>query len=319
MNVFEKVRSACGWVAEEARFVHVDQSALEELAHRLTSIEVPPESADPTQFRLKDDPTTISFVFCMDAINFGSGWFPELQKRNGRSGYLSLAGALRDHFESNGEFDAGTLRAMTAADCARILEQSSPTPAIWELMDLFARSWRDLGELLELEFGGSLFSLVDSAEQHAANLVDCLVRMPLYQDAVSYRGREVPFYKRAQITCSDLAMAFEGEGPGRFDDLDQLTLFADNLVPHVLRMEGVLLYEAELLARIDAGELIPVGSEEEVEIRAVALHAVESMASIVKGSPGELLPYEIDHRLWAYGQNKAIKSRPRHRSRSTFY
>ena len=34
-----------------------------------------------------------------------------------------------------------------------------------------------------------------------ANLVDCLVRMPLYQDAVSYRGREVPFYKRAQITC----------------------------------------------------------------------------------------------------------------------
>jgi hypothetical protein len=255
----------------------------------------------------------------MDAINFGSGWFPELQKRNGRSGYLSLAGALRDHFESNGEFDAGTLRAMTAADCARILEQSSPTPAIWELMDLFARSWRDLGELLELEFGGSLFSLVDSAEQHAANLVDCLARMPLYQDAVSYRGREIPFYKRAQITCSDLAMAFEGEGPGRFDDLDQLTLFADNLVPHVLRMEGVLLYEAELLARIDAGELIPVGSEEEVEIRAVALHAVESMASIVKGSPGELLPYEIDHRLWAYGQNKAIKSRPRHRSRSTFY
>ncbi len=55
--------------------------------------------------------------------------------------------------------------------------------------------------------------------------------MPFFDD----RG----FYKRAQITPSDLALA----GVAEFDDLDRLTIFADNLVPHVLRVDGVLRYE----------------------------------------------------------------------------
>ena len=319
MNVFDEIRSACAQVAREARFVEIDSSALEGLATRLMARGDGPGSGDPAQFRLKEDEATLSFVLCLDAINFGSGWFPELQKRNGLSGYLSLAGALRDEFESGGVWEAQSLSAMTATDCARILEQSSPSPAVWELMALFARAWNDLGALLQQEYGGSWVSLVESAEHHSANLVECLVQMPLYQDRVSYRGREVPFYKRAQITCADLAMAFEGRGPGRFDDLDQLTLFADNLVPHVLRMEGVLVYRPDLLIRIEAGELIEAGSEEEVEIRAVGLHAVEVLSQAMAGQHGALLPYQIDQRLWEYGQSKAIKSRPRHRTRCTFY
>ena len=48
-------------------------------------------------------------------------------------------------------------------------------------------------------------------------------------------------------------------------------------MPHVLRVDGVLEYDPALLARIDAGELIAAGSPEEVEIRAVSLHAVERL------------------------------------------
>ncbi len=61
------------------------------------------------------------------------------------------------------------------------------------------------------------------------------------------------FYKRAQILPADLALA----GVAEFDDLDELTIFADNLVPHVLRVDGVLAYDDELAAQIDAGELLP--------------------------------------------------------------
>ncbi len=63
------------------------------------------------------------------------------------------------------------------------------------------------------------------------------------------------FYKRAQIMPNDLALA----GVAEFSDLDQLTIFADNLVPHVLRVDGVLRYDPELAAHIDAGELLPPG------------------------------------------------------------
>ncbi len=63
-----------------------------------------------------------------------------------------------------------------------------------------------------------------------------------------------------------------------FGDLDRLTIFADNLVPHVLRVDGVLRYDDPLAARIDAGELLEPGREER-EIRACALHACESIAA----------------------------------------
>ena len=97
----------------------------------------------------------------------------------------------------------------------------------------------------------------------------------------------MPFYKRAQLTAADLAVAFGGEGWGCYRDLDRLTCFADNLVPHVLRCAQVLVYAPSLARRIDAGELLAAGSPEEVEIRAGAVHAVERwVAEPARGVPG---------------------------------
>ncbi len=150
-----------------------------------------------------------------------------------------------------------------------------------------------------------------------------LSEMPLYRDVSHYSSPagsfEVPFYKRAQITCADLATAFEGRGPGAFADLDRLTVFADNLVPHVLRREGVLRYGAELLARIERGDLIDAGSAEEVEIRSAGVHAVERMCALLarRGTPCEAR--QLDSWLWHRGQSPRIKAAPRHRTRSVYY
>ena len=91
----------------------------------------------------------------------------------------------------------------------------------------------------------------NSAEQLAALLHE---HHPMYRDVAGYAGRAVPLYKRAQITAADLHHAFGGRGPGRFDDLERLTLFADNLVPHVLRLDGVLDYGDELSFTLTPGE-----------------------------------------------------------------
>jgi hypothetical protein len=117
------------------------------------------------------------------------------------------------------------------------------------------------------------------------------------------------FYKRAQIVSSDLALA----GAASFEDLDRLTIFADNLVPHVLRIDGVLGYDSELAAHIDSGELLPQGRAEQ-EIRACALHACEQLSART-GVP----PRELDIRLWNLGQAPEYKAVPRHRTRSVYY
>ena len=85
----------------------------------------------------------------------------------------------------------------------------------------------------------------------------------------------MPFFKRAQLAAADLHL--QGIAPAR--DLAALTLFADNLVPHVLRIDGVLAFDDALVARIDRGELLAHDAPEEVEIRACAVHAVELLVA----------------------------------------
>ena len=93
-------------------------------------------------------------------------------------------------------------------------------------------------------------------------------------------------------------------------------MFADNLVPHVLRLDGVLSFDPALVERIEREELIEHGSPEEVEIRACALHAVEL---IVAARGGGTTAAEVDQVLWLRGGGPRYKSVPRHRSRCTAY
>ena len=114
------------------------------------------------------------------------------------------------------------------------------------------------------------------------------------------------FYKRAQIVPNDLALA----GVAEFADLDRLTIFADNLVPHVLRVDGVLRYDPGWRRRSTPASCYPPG-EAEREIRACAVHACELIAERI-GTP----PRVIDVALWNRGQAPRYKAIPRHRTRS---
>jgi hypothetical protein len=318
VSLFGEIRAAAAEVTRRARSVAIDAAALERLAGELARERPGPPAVDPAHQRLGGPAETLAFVVTLNAINFGSGWFPVLRKRPGLSGYLTVAGSLRDHFEARGPWSAGELTALGAGSCARVFGQEG-NPAARELMEHFARALGDLGRLLATEFGGRFEGPVEAAGGSAEALVLLLARMPLYRDVARYEELAVPFYKRAQITCADLALAFEGRGPGAFRDLTELTLFADNLVPHVLRMKGVLRYEPELAARIDREDLLAPGSPEEVEIRAVALHAVEGLAAACAARSFAIRPAALDSLLWARGQAPEIKAVPRHRTRCSYY
>jgi hypothetical protein len=317
-DLFARIRAAARRVTERARQVAIDEAGLERFADALARESSAEPPVDPAHHALPDPDSTLAYVVTLDAVNFGSGWFPVLRKRDGRSGYLTVAAALRRRFEREGALRAAELRALGAPDCARIFDQQG-NDEVRELMALFARSLSDLGALLEERFGGSFASLVEAAGGSAARLVRILCAMPGYRDVAWHAGEPVPFYKRAQITASDLALAFGGRGWGRFEDLAELTLFADNLVPHVLRREGVLRYAQPLAARIDAGQPLAAGGEPEVEIRAVALHAVEQLVRALRARGLPLCAHQLDHRLWQRGQRPEIKAHPRHRARSMYY
>lgn len=319
-DVFRRIREACARVASQARFVRIDEAGFERWVDALESDPEgePSEVVDPAHAFPGDPGATLVYVVTLDAINFGSGWFPELAKRDGKSGYFTVAGGLADHFERHGPWNAVALRRLDADACAEVFGQQQ-NPGARELMALFAQALHDLGTWLAARHGGSFTKAIESAGGSAERLVAMLAEMPLYRDVARYAGFEVPLYKRGQITASDLAAAFGGEGLGRFGDIDQLTIFADNLVPHVLRYDGVLDYDAGLLSRIERYELLLPGSPEEVEIRAVALHAVERAVDELRARGVEASARNLDTKLWTRGQRPEIKAQPRHRARCAFY
>jgi hypothetical protein len=318
VTITEEVRANCARVAEQAEHVRIDLDA----AAEVQPAEPPP--LDPECHYLEGEPADVAdYMLALDAINFGSGWFPTLRKRelHGRtvSGYFTVAWALADHVRAHGPPSAEWLSRVSGTEIAAILGQDPGH----ELMSLYAQALRELGRYLAGEPASGkrageaderlaaarsrdeprrALDLVAGAEGSAVRLAEMLADgMPMWRD----RG----FYKRAQIVANDLCLTTVA----KFDDLDKLTIFADNLVPHVLRCDGVLLYDKALAKRIEAGERLPLGGAER-EIRACALHACELISRRTGVSEREL-----DNWLWTRGQAPEYKARPRHRCRTVFY
>ena len=319
INLLKQVRSACKKVAERARHVQINYDHIPTYVRSLSIKKIGQPEHDPASHYLGQNENTAIFFLTLDAINFGSGYFPQLHKRPGKSGYFTIASCLNDLFKKQGPLSAEALKQLTPEDCTQIFEQDPASKPIGELMQLFAKALNDLGWYVQKDFNGSFKALIEAADASTERLIQLLIRMPYFYDVELYDKMEVPFYKRAQLTAADLSVAFSGQGLGRFDDLKDLTIFADNLVPHVLRVDSILLYEKELGSHIDAGKLVPAGSKQEIEIRACALYAVELLKTELIRSGLQVTSMELDFLLWNRGQQPGYKSIPRHRSRTVFY
>jgi len=304
-SVPERVRAAAAWVSERADSVQIDYSMISAYAAGLprgAGDAVPaPELAGA------DREGKAAFAICLNAINFGSGWWPTIRKRPGLSGYLTIAAGITELFGNHGPWTVEELTAMDAEAIAGVVGQDPTHP----LMSQFAASLRNVGTHLLVDHGGSFEAVVDAAAGSAVALADLIARWDAFADTSIYEGMLIPFYKRAQLAAADL----DRSGAAQLRELDRLTAFADNLIPQVLRVDGVLRLDPGLTSRIEDGELLEHGSPEEVELRACAVHAVELLSREEPGLP----PAEIDAALWLRGSGPRYKVLPRPRCRNTAY
>lgn len=108
-----------------------------------------------------------------------------------------------------------------------------------------------------------------------------------FRDHTVYKGHQVFLYKRAQIFAADLWGAFKGQGYGEFTDVGAITIFADYIVPAVLQQLGVLRYSSSLASNVENQNEIGSGTEEEIELRACSVYAVEKMRELISKKSGK--------------------------------
>jgi hypothetical protein len=314
------VLSSTGWVVEQARAVTVDEAAVEAVADSLAHRPVPVPEWDSERHLVDGTARTAQFVLVLDALNFCFWGEPrwEVEYRGQWvNGYWALAVSLkRAVVEGVPVLDAGYLASLEVDGLRHILRGRGVVP----LLDERLANLREVGARLLATYSGEFVNAIALADHSATALVRLLVGdFPSFDDRATYRGREVRFYKRAQILVGDLAGSFGGRGWGRFDDLGALTAFADYKVPQVLRRLGILAYAPALARRVDAEDAIAAGSEEEVEIRAATVWAVERLRLALARRGTSLTAMQVDWYLWDLGQTRAPDERPYHRTRTIYY
>src|SRR5687767_8172977 len=170
MSLVDDVRSGCAWVAARASSVRIERARIEDYARALpapaTDLGPDPELAvleGPREARA-------AFALTLNAINFGSGWWPEIRKRPGASGFTTMALGLRRRFDEKGPWSPAELGEVTASELATTHDQNPGH----ELMALYARSLVDLGDRVRADHAGSWVAVADAAVGSAIALTERL-------------------------------------------------------------------------------------------------------------------------------------------------
>lgn len=318
MPLLQQVRDDAAWVMAQARHVSIDESRIATYARDLVAQNPVVVSAldDENHFvDAHDAVKTASYVVALDSINFGSGAFHIAQRDGIALEYHIVAQGLKRAFERDELADVDAWAQVTAPQCHAVFGIPVGTHAALDnLMVQFADHLRQTAQALKQDFG-SVADMLAQYKNRGLDLLGIVSKWPHFYDMAEYDGRDIAIFKRAQILLADLELAI---APGRshFGGLSQLTCFADNMVPHVLRADGVVRYSDTLAAHIDSGDMIAAGSGVETELRCAAIHTVELMRQSLGDAYTSV---NLDHMLWHRGYLPNFTSLRPHRTLSTWY
>lgn len=316
-NPLEAVRKSFEEIAQLSEHVKINYDVLEQYSLTLPS-DIDSKLDEDHHFvgNLED---TASYIISLECINFGSGYKHEIVSEGSTlledSIYYNMSTKLKYYYETKGTLTAKDLSDMNPELCAEIVGLNHHGKYSWELAKLFSSSMQEMGQMILNEYKGSFEKFVMNANGSAEQFVKNLVQLPFFNDEHLYKGLVVVFYKRAQHLAGSINLALTRLGLEGFNDINKLTMFADNAVPHVLHMDGILQYSQDLETQIKSGKRLKAGSQKEVEIRGCAGQAVEKIAFLK-----DINPVDLDYVLWhRKSLNKIYKTKPPHRTHTIFY
>ncbi|XP_075242586.1 queuosine 5'-phosphate N-glycosylase/hydrolase-like [Convolutriloba macropyga] len=331
-------RVAGKFISLNADYVDVDYTAIRDRA-KIILPEMKKKSFDATIYSTHEchpqphSTDAAQWVFLIDCLNF-SFWtdseekFKIRYKGNDYTGYYALCAAIiRAIEEGLPILDAKFCSEITEAQVNEIFHSSTSTevPLLQKRIEII----QEFGSVLLEKFDGKFENAIKQCSNDALKLVDMIEEnFPCFRDSTIYNGSKVKFLKRAQIVVADLHACFHGKGFGLFDNIDQLTTFADYRIPQCLAYFGILKYKHELIEILE--NEIEAGGLYEAEIRGCTIHAVDALVEALKKLKQEEKPkYDnvtlnamvVDFFLWEYArEHKAkVSKHPFHRVRSHLY
>lgn len=310
-------------VIQNSRSVKINLDAIKEFSRNVKASDLEGSEFAKDDFvqRLSEE-QNIAFTFLYNAVNFSYWGSPKWAITIEAKEYDGSDGMVRALRQAIGKgtplLDATYLATLPERDFAQILRGNVEIPLFAQRLNMV----HQLGDVISKSYRGSFTAFIDASHWDTAQVVLNLAQeMPeVFNDVVDYHGNKVEFYKRAQLIPAHIYDLHRFKVVSReISGFSELTAFADYKVPQLLRRFGILEYSKELADKIDNLIEIPEGSDEEVEIRAATIWAVELATKEVKKSVPAATAAQVDGIFWFTGQNKSADDKPYHRTRTAWY
>jgi hypothetical protein len=311
MTTDHPVLSTLAPVLASARHVRLHEDRVRDVASWMAYEELPwPDFRSPLQPD-GNDFDAMDFIFLTSTINFA---FTDFEKHvmfrvdyagAERSDSDAMVACLKRAFDRGVPIlDGSYLASVRKSDLEEIFRGNIVIPMLEERLAIF----HEVGNVLKERYLGRFHRFVQAGPRslYAGGkglLERLLAEFPSFRDESSYRGHRVSFQKRAQLLFWNLHARFRASGFLAVEDAEKLTVFADYIVPLALRLLGITSYSRELEDAINARKLIPVHSEEEVEIRAFTLwgmHLLTKEINALRPPERRVIEPVVDGRIWTH-------------------
>jgi len=199
-------------------------------------------------------------------------------------------------------FSGEYLAKVTRKDLESVFSGTIEMPMLDERVTLF----NEVGRILVDKYQGRYSTFVRScAPRLYANGDGLLERLttefPRFRDVSIYNGSEVHIYKLAQLGIWGMHLALSPRGAWKLEDADNLTAFADYIVPVGLRVMGIFEYTPELEKQINSLVEVPRNSQAEIELRASSIYVIAKLTEEInkrRSGMEPLLQPQVDFRFW---------------------
>lgn len=316
-----QVLESTKFVVDRSAHVHINQAAVKRFSDGFNPGGSQPFLADmPLDISALSEVEKLNFllVFSSQAFCFWGEpkWTVEFEGKKLDGSYGMVLAIKRALAEGAAVLDPKFRVEISREDFAHMLKANTEIPLLNERFGIFVET----GRVLQERFGGDVRNLLQGANHDVVALLESVAEyFPSYRDVSEYDGRKIFFFKRLQYFISEIYEAFGGKSWGQFENIGELTACADYKLPQALRKFGILEYEKDLADRIDKKVLITHDSEEEIEIRANSIWAVEFIKEQLKKRMPNITSTEINDHLWLYTQTKRPDDKPYHLCRTIAY
>lgn len=313
------VLASCNRVVDLASQVAIDTHALQAWARDLAAEFDAGPSANQLLAISSDADAVANFVLLVDALNFcfwsDAGWEVEYDGKVWTRTLAMEASLRRLMTEDSSWLDPGRWAVVSRSQVEHVFRGQGSIP----LLDRRVEVMRETGQVLSEKFAGRCRNLVKDAEYDALILSRLIARQfPSFRDVAEFAGQPVALLKRAQIFAADLHRTWIAIGQAGLDNMESLTVFADYRLPQLFRHRGVLELDPALAARIDRGELIEAGSDDEVALRAATVVIGDRLCAAISDLGRSAPAWQIDYHLWEMARRPDVTT-PHHRTVTIFY